>query len=277
VQDVKLVIPSSGRSNLVERTLALGREMGFDPILVVREDEAKDYEHLSPVVAPVGPGVTVIRRWVMRNLIRVGEWYLQMDDLVESFRGPAKAHYDRHEYCNVESPRIAQRTFDEGLSPREVRRRLEVDVEVAEQRGAEHVAFAPVDNYYFRGKKYRNVGYCLGRVVLTRKSLAAEYEPEVATAMDDFQFTASQLLATGRVLIDNWILPVKKHYQPGGIGTYAERLPQKIADCRRLMARYPGLFAYRVKSGCHPKAELRVRFNSTRQVDEWRRSLSTRT
>ena len=39
------------------------------------------------------------------------------------------------------------------------------------------------------------------------------------------------------------------------------------------MKKYPGLFRYKIKKGCHPKAELQVCFTNVNQVEEWRNKI----
>jgi hypothetical protein len=75
------------------------------------------------------------------------------------------------------------------------------------------------------------------------------------------------------ITLDEKVHPISKHYQEGGIGTYDERVEKKIADAKYLMLKYPGLFRYKIKSGCHPKAEIQIRQNNTRQINEWRREM----
>jgi len=40
------------------------------------------------------------------------------------------------------------------------------------------------------------------------------------------------------------------------------------------MKKYPNLFRYKEKKGCHPKAELQIRFNNPKQIIEWKKTLN---
>jgi len=149
--------------------------------------------------------------------------------------------------------------------------KLKEDIEVSEKIGNRYIGYATNRNYYFREKKYREVGYVLSKAVVIRYS-GLEYDPNLE-AMEDFGFCAENLYRFGKVLINNYILPKAGHYEKGGIGTYEQRVPRKVIDCAYLMRKYPGLFRYKVKAGCHPKAELQIRFTSKKQVDKWRTNL----
>jgi hypothetical protein len=107
--------------------------------------------------------------------------------------------------------------------------------------------------------------------VLTKEG--PQYGDPKIQAMDDYGFSAEHHYLYGKVLINNFLWPVAGHYEPGGIGTYEDRVGRKIQDCNYLMQKYPGFFRYKVKKDCHPKAELQVRFTNETQVQTWRRTV----
>ena len=92
-------------------------------------------------------------------------------------------------------------------------------------------------------------------------------------AMEDYGYTAEILQRYGRVLINNFISPVAGHYEKGGIGTYPERVEQKVKDCEFLMNKYPGLFRYPKKKTVYNKGELVIRFTNEKQVQLWRQQM----
>ena len=89
--------------------------------------------------------------------------------------------------------------------------------------------------------------------------------------MEDFGYCAEQLLKNNCVLINSWIKPIAGHYEKGGIGTYEERVERKIIDSSYLMNKYPNFFRYKEKKNCHPKAELQIKYNSPKQIFDWKR------
>lgn len=242
-------------------------------VVVHTEAQAAEYRknpHVDPgkiMVSGAAPGISNQRRWIMERWAKKGEWFATLDDNIAGFCGVRPDLYGRDELA-VQAPGFDRTVFDHPLGINTVVQRWQADVKEATRRGAHYIGFATVPNFYFLGRKYRDVGYVISKAALIH-NVGVPYDPQIL-AMDDYGYTAENLVRFGRVLINNWIIPKAGHYEPGGIGTYAQRLPRKIADCEYLMAKYPGLFRYKVKAGCHPKAELQVRFTSVAQVEAWR-------
>ena len=116
----------------------------------------------------------------------------------------------------------------------------------------------------------------IGPRSIISKAVAIKYQgltyDENVEAMEDFCYCAEQLIKNNCVLINAWIKPKAGHYEKGGIGTYDERVERKIIDCEYLMNKYQNFFRYKKKKGCHPKAELQIRFNNPKQIIEWKKS-----
>ena len=110
------------------------------------------------------------------------------------------------------------------------------------------------------------MGYVISKAAYI-KYTGHRYDENIL-AMDDYGYTADCLLRDGAVLINSWIKPVNKHYEEGGIGTYEQRIPKKIKDAKYLMSKFPNLFRYKIKKGCHPKAEIQIRFTNPKQVND---------
>src|SRR3990167_8390520 len=193
-----------------------------------------------------------------------------MDDNICMINGVQGELYDSDE-LDVKNDKKLKREFDRDIP---ILHFLEVCQEMIQKADAEniyHIGFATTPNFFFRPKKYRTVGYVIGKMTLTKES-DLNWDPNLL-AMDDYGYTAQNLLRYGKVLINNFINPVKRHYAEGGIGNYAQRLESKIKDCEYLMTTYPGLFRYNEKVGCHPKAELLLRLNNEEQVNGWQRTM----
>lgn len=204
---------------------------------------------------------------MIENLVKGGEWFLTLDDNIDRFTGVRRESYEQAE-LPVERGDFDRSIYNHNLTATEFLARLELDRKHCEATGIHYAGMAVVDNYYFRSVKYRYVGYVISKAAMIH-NVGVPYDPNV-TAMDDYAFTAEHLKRFGKVLINNYLFPVAGHYEPGGIGTYQERQPAKIKDSEYLMRKYPGLFRYKSKKGCHPKAELQVRFTTLSQVESWR-------
>lgn len=274
---LRIVIPSYNRPEAI-KTHKILDAFGFDnyAILLHSEEQKPLYlqnKSIRPekiVVTGEPRGISNQRRWIINKWVPKGEWFITLDDNIERFEGVHPNWYNLTE-LNVKAGNFDRSIFSHHVSGQEFLNRVSSDIEVCEKSGIRYGGFGSVPNYYFLGKKYRYVGYVISKAAFI-KNEGQEYDPHLE-AMEDFGFTAHNLFTYGRVLINNWIIPKAGHYEKGGIGTYNERVPRKIQDCEYLMQKYPGLFRYKIKTGCHPKAELQVRFTTLKQLEEWKKSV----
>lgn len=270
---MKIVIPSKGRPHTIKTNLYLDQGGVHDYIIVLHnEEERKNYlcnKSIRPetlVVSGADWGISNQRNWIIGNLIEKGEWYISLDDNIDHFE-VVNDKYMFLQEIDVQSKEVTQKDFSNQINALDLLCLIKKDIIMADRIGACYCGMAVVDNYYFRAKKYRTVGYCISKAVAI-KHMGITYDPKIQ-AMDDYGFTAENLVRFGKVLINNWIFPKAGHYEQGGIGTYEQRLPKKIADGEYLMKKYPGLFRYKEKKGCDPRAEIQFRFTNEKQVRGW--------
>lgn len=274
---MKIVIPSYGRAQTLKTHLWLEKGGITDYRILLHSEACHEAYRKNPTIRPetllvtgAAPGISNQRRWIIENHIAKNEWFLTLDDNIRSMHCVHPAYYEAGE-LPTKSPGFDKRIFQHEPDAGHFMGLFARDIAWCERNGIGYAGFATVPNFYFLSKKYRYVGYVISKAALI-KNVGIEYDPNIL-AMDDYAFTAEHLLRHGRVLINNFIIPQAGHYEEGGIGTYEQRLPKKIQDCKYLMAKYPGLFRFKEKSGAHPEAELQVRFTSLKQVDAWRRDL----
>lgn len=274
---ISIYIPSFARPDSIKTTKWL--DLCNIPYKVLLHSEKCKNEYLKSgivnekniIVTGVKQGITNQRNFIMDNLAKKGEWFITLDDNIHGFKRVIDKYYYTKKKLEVDSSEISQSDFNYNINAKEFLDLVYKDIELAEKIGATYGGFATVDNYFFNAKKYKAVGYVISKAAYI-KHTGKRYDEKIL-AMDDYGYTAECLLKEGAVLINNWIKPINKHYEKGGIGTYEERLPKKIQDAKYLMAKYPGLFRYKMKKGCHPKAEIQVRFTNQNQVNEWRKKM----
>lgn len=224
-------------------------------------------ERMRVMNAPIG--MSNIRQAIL-DIVPEGEWLLMMDDNVTGFTA-VDDEYQRLEKLPVkQDPKHYRAIYEQKIPLFRFLEYAQETVAKAESIGAKLCGFATTENFFFRDRKWRTVGYVIGRATLIKKT-GLKYDLNIQQ-MDDYAFTAENLRRFGLVLVNNYAVPQKKHYQNGGCGTYTERLQSKIADCQYLMNKFPGLFSYKKKAGTHPLAELHVRFTREKQVEDWRMS-----
>ncbi len=119
------------------------------------------------------------------------------------------------------------------------------------------IAFASNENLMYLEKRQRWYGLADGRLWLLRKT-KLRFDETVGT-IEDHDWTAQNIETFGKVQVENWIIPHFQRWTEGGYGTIDERAKELRADCEYLMAKHPGLFAYKEKKGFPPHTQLRFK------------------
>jgi len=273
---LRVYIPTKNRADIISTHRVLD---GFDWQVVVH-DEQQRAAYLGGgipedrIVVSNTPGdvfgLTRQREFVCRQLVKPGEWFLFADDNVKEFVAVDDAHW-RYGELPVQDGRDWNPVFKASCDNERLQSRLEECIEVAEKTGACVVGFATTDNYFFLGKKYRQVGYVIGKVMLWKNDPSFSFDHTIT--MEDFRNTAQHLLQFGCVLVCNYIIPRANHYQHGGMGSYDERLSWRLQDVKMLLKQYPGLFRVHDRKGFAYGSDLSIKLSNLKQVSAWRRSL----
>lgn len=277
---IPIYIPSYNRAKTITTTKWLDESNIPYKVLLHSEKCKKEYLKAGIVkedyiiVTNAEKGITNQRNWIVDNLAVKGKWYISFDDNIRTFKRVVDEYYFNCKKIDVESKEVTQKTFSKEIRAKEYIELLLEDIKIAEIIKAEYIGYATVDNYFFNSKKYKNVGYVISKAVAIKYN-GIEYDKKVE-AMEDFCYCAEQLIKNNCVLINAWIKPKAGHYEKGGIGTYDDRVERKIIDCEYLMNKYPNFFRYKTKKGCHPKAELQIRFNNPKQIIKWKQSNSNK-
>lgn len=281
---MKIYIPSLNRQKSIRTHLLL--EGHFDYKIVVHNETQLHFykqnstippEHLICSGAPLG--VSHQRQWIKHSLCSDGEWYAMMDDNISHFTAVRKPEYFEEDLEKLypehyKKNNIAYRdaVYGQTAGPERLKEIFEETKLKAEAIGAKYCAFSSQNNYFFaRARKWSYWSYAISKAALYKKDDIA-YDTNVL-AMDDYAYTAENILRYGKVLVNKFVYAVGGHYEAGGIGTYEDRQIKKIADCKYLMAKYQKLFRYKIKKNCHPEAELMIRFCYEKQIEQWREEM----
>lgn len=224
------------------------------------------------IVANQPFGLVNMRNWILENLVEDDEWYLILDDNITKFTAVPEPYYSYKDLPVKEQPAQFKDLFEREISALEFIDICEESIALAEKTGAKLIGFASNVNFFFRAKKWREVGYVIGKTQLIKKT-DLRYDLNVVMT-DDYLWTAQNLERFGKVLINNYCVALKKHYMKGGIGQYDARLKWKLPEVQYMMRRFPGLFRYKIKKGHDPKSEIVVAFTSLEQVKKWRLSIA---
>jgi len=285
---MQIFIPSYNRAGSPAFTTAglLAAAGCHDYKVVVRPSQRKAYaEYLHAhnlLVLPNEGGLNVAREYT-RSKLKRGEWCIQFDDNVRGFVQPEAQFYRRNNEVPLEpgETMITRARWQKILSvdvPWDKFYKLVVldTLKEAEKRGAYLAGFSAHENPAFRARKFTDVGYVCGKMMLMRNCGLA-WNQSTKSSGEDYALTAAHLFAHGRVLVNKWGHPRRVHYQPGGCGPYLVRLPDMLHAQQELSARYGQLFG--IKNANSPdkkQGELRLRFNSLEQVAQWRATFGKR-
>lgn len=288
---IKIFIPSYRRADLVS-TPSLLDSVGADYKLVIREEEfgeySKKFSKKKLLVIPTDTdcipgtynGLSAAREFTRQTLKR-GEWCLHIDDDMLGFvQCDAKFYKKNERILLAEGEQMITRGKWQKVLSVPVDFNAVYDLSIvdtmqeAEKRSAFLCGFSAWENPAFRGKKFSDVGYVCGGMMLMRKQSDTPWRQVEESSCEDYALSAAHLYDNGRVLINKWVYPISKIYRPGGCGTYDERLPSMLKAQHDLCERYGGLFAAK-NEGKEDKrqGELRLRFNSLEQIAKWRAAL----
>ena len=288
---IKIFIPSYARADTASTPAHLDR-VGVDYKIVIREEEytayARTFSKKKLLVVPTDGravsgtynGLSAVREYT-RQTLKTGEWCLHIDDDMLGFVQCDTKFYKKNSRVVLAAGEtmITRPKWQKVLSiPTEFDTVYDVVISdtmrEAEGRGAHLCGFSAWENPAFRGKKFTDVGYVCGGMMLMRKQLNTPWRQVQESSCEDYALSAAHLYDNGRVLINKWVYPISKIYRPGGCGTYDERLPAMMRAQQDLCERYGALFAIK-NEGREDKrqGELRLRFNSLEQVAKWRAEL----
>lgn len=246
------------------------------PFVVLLHDEEqlekyqKNYPDLEFVVTniPIGDHAMIkTRNFVYDNLVEDGEWFMFLDDNNDKITRVDDDHYG-FQSLDVKSDKKFQDVYSTECTLKEIAPLILRDISLAERTGVRHIGFAPNPNYFFRPKKYGNIGYSKGNATITKKN-GLRWD-ENLKSMDDYSFSAQHIAKYGRLLLNYFICFHKSHYSKGGIGTQEERLPMKLYDCKYLIEKYDGLLRYSNKKGAIKNSDLAFRIRNMDSIKKWR-------
>lgn len=280
---LKIAIASHKRPHDIT-TAKLVRDFDYT-VMVDNQTILQDYVKAGRVpterLAVTGSvGLPAARNYALQTIAKPGDWVLFLDDNIKHFSRVDDAHYQEPELdTKNKASEDWNKIYGQNLTFNELVPFLEETIKVAEGIGANHIGFPTTSNPYFRPRKYRTCGFAVGKFMLT-KATGHLFDPYYITC-EDYEYSASQMLKYGQILLNNYLCAHKTHEMPGGVGTYEQRLPAKIVRLKALLNKYPNVYRYNERAGRHPESEIRMRFNApdklipAKSVLEWREWMKT--
>lgn len=251
---------------------------GLDWKIVIHNDEQFNKYKGNPtipqerlLISGTPLGIQHQRQWILDNCIEKGDWFVMMDDNIKGINKFPEPYYQTETF---DKNNKAFRIPFEGnylSEPDELVKLIMETISKAEKIGANFCGFATIENFFFRSKKWKTVSMICSKFCLVKKTELC-YDNDINT-MDDYAFSAKHLVRDGKVLVNAYVWPKAVHNQIGGLGLLKERADKKIADCKRLMEKFPGLFRYKARKNSVEGGEIVLRFYNQESVKKWKNSL----
>lgn len=217
-------------------------------------------------------GLTRQREWALNNVVDKDEWFVFADDNIKKLEAVEHPQW-MAEKLPVQTDDSLRAVFEAECSVERFLNDIFTECTTyADTLGVSHMGFASVDNYFFRGNKWKPVSYIIGKLMLWKNTQKLKFDHSIT--MEDFELTAQSILQFGYSLVNAYVYPVAGHYEPGGMGMKKERLPDRMNDVKLLDKKYPGLFNVKTRSDGNP--DLSLRFHSHEQAETWRKSFKAR-
>ncbi len=284
---IQIFVPSYNRAGNTRTTALLDACGVTNYKVVVRPSQYADYaRYLKPqnlLKLDAEEGLSYAREFIRRRVKR-GEWCLHMDDNVMGFYVAEEKFYRAYDNFERGPGGLTQinRRWDPIIKNppgKDFKTFYRIIVEdtmrEADKRGATLCGFTAQNAAAMRPHKWMDVAYVCGKVMLM-KNVGFPWRHISVSTGEDYALTAAHLLKFGRVLVNGWGHPRRKHYMPGGCGTYEERLPEMKRTSAELMERYPGLFRWKTPGprGVERfEGELRFRLHNLDQVARWQAAM----
>lgn len=283
---MKIFIPSYRRADVASTPALLEASGVTDYKIVIRDTEYKAYlenfKRSNLMVVGADDHLSRVRE-LTRKKLRNGEWCLHLNDNIRGFIQCNKTFYKKNSFVPLEegekmiTRKRWQPIMNEKVSFSEFLNLTILDtVRECEKRGSFIAGFASHENPAFRKQKYTDIGYVNGKALLLRNQ-GMSWNQSSESAGDDYGLTAAHLYKNGRIMINKWGCALNTHYQKGGTGPYEDRLPSMLRMQEEMIGKWGDLFAIKNEGNEEGrKGELRVRFRSLDQVENWRNNLKVK-
>lgn len=273
---MKVYIPSFDRATAISTHRCF---TGMDVTLVLHnEEQRRRYEDAGVQVtrmvvsgAPTGKGVTYQRQFIHEELAEKGVHYISADDNIRKITGLPMPFYAEPEVKTKMNEEVWRKRFKQVLTAAEFEAVAYDTAQHMDEVGAHIAGFALTENPFFRGRKWRYVGYVIGKLMVVHQESAVGFDHRIT--MEDFRQSAEHIVQYGRVVINNYAFPRAGHYEKGGLGTYAERLKSRQRDVELLLNEYPTFFKVKDRKGFDAATDVQVRLTNVQQVARFRRHM----
>lgn len=191
------------------------------------------------------------------DMIETGEWAVFMSDDFQKIKAyPKEFIFSKTQNIAITQQNQNNYRLKNEINLREMFNWFPKLIELAEKNNIHLIGFGLHDNPMNLRKKFNTRGLADGRFWLVKKS---HYKFDLnAQMIDDFAWTAENLVRHKNVLVLNWCVPYFERYTAGGYGSMTERKALRIKECAYLANRFDPLIKIAEKPGWENGTHIRI-------------------
>ena len=264
--DVKVVVFTYDRWASATTPKIL-RESGIRHKVVCHTEEAaRKYQSCGTVpkddilVSGVEKGLANNRNWYARNHLKYGDVVLMLvDDIYKFTVLDQYAELSKRGSIPVSTGNSTEwsRKFRTVCGANEFIQMAVETLAHGDSIGASVCGFAGFDNPLFRKNKWKRNALADGRAWIMRWR-GIEFDPQ-AQMIDDVAYCARNIACGFQILVNQWVLPHARRYTAGAYGSIEQRMPQRMAECKYLVGKYPHIIQYAKKAGWPSGGHIRLK------------------
>jgi hypothetical protein len=210
------------------------------------------------------------RNWIMQNLVAPGEWYIGMDDNVQRLNCVRKDYYDWDFIDNRDKPRNA-RSWREVYRTNATRQLSPICDELMRQceaNGTVYGGFSSMENPFFRMRHWVHIRYVKSKLFVMKNEPGLRWKYMHA---HDIGLSVDTMVKYGCIVVNNFVHPLCTMYEPGGLGSSAERCDARRQTIQQIVVEYPGLVRL-VEKGRGKSPVARFAVTSKEGLAKWKQN-----
>jgi len=204
------------------------------------------------------------RNLIQNELTKPGQWYIGLDDNIQRFNMVEPELFASRERLQTDDGSNWRPRYRHKMSPVQIMSCFQMLMDRCEKTGTVFGGFASMENPFFRARKWSEVRFVKSKAYVMLNDGDLEWHGQ--RCGQDSHMSAAVVAKYGCVAVCNWIHPVHKMYEEGGIGSSEERRKNLDPMLDSIIEEFPGL----VQRGRGKNTALRFNRTSKRAVLRWR-------
>lgn len=204
------------------------------------------------------------RNFILRNLVKKGQWYIGMDDNIQRINKVSSDYYGKERVDGHAKPKKADtwRQVYRTDATRELLALMHELINECNLVGTTYGGFASMENPFFRMRHWSYRRFVKSKLYVMRN----DGQRFQGIFGHDSRMSVETVVKYGCVAVNNFVHPVHKMYEQGGLGHITERRPILNKHLNEIVKQYPGL----VQIGHGANTALRFRITSDAGLTKWR-------